>query len=173
MDAAADHIDLVRDFNRYYTRRIGALSDRYLGQARPLGEARLLFEIGAGADLRDLRARLELDSGYLSRLLRSLGEQGLVTVRAHPQDGRVRVAELTDAGVRERADLDTRSRDSIGELLDRLTSAERDRLVGAQGEVRRLLRLATVTIEAVADDSEVARGCLRAYAKELAVRFPE
>jgi DNA-binding MarR family transcriptional regulator/GNAT superfamily N-acetyltransferase len=173
MDAAADHIDLVRDFNRYYTRRIGALSDRYLGQARPLGEARLLFEIGAGADLRDLRARLGLDAGYLSRLLRSLEVQGLVTVRAHPRDGRVRVAELTGAGVRERADLDTRSRDSVGELLDRLTPAQRDRLVGAQGEVRRLLRLATVTIDVVPDDAEVARNCLRAYAEELAARFPE
>jgi DNA-binding MarR family transcriptional regulator/GNAT superfamily N-acetyltransferase len=173
MDRAADQIELVRDFNRYYSRRIGALTDRYLGQGRPLGEARLLFEIGAGADLRDLRARLGLDAGYLSRLLRSLEEQGLVTVRAHARDGRVRVAGLTDAGVRERADLDTRSRDSVGELLDRLTPGQRDRLVAAQEEVRRLLRLATVTVDVVADDSEVARECLRAYADELAGRFPE
>src|SRR6187549_4009995 len=106
MDAAAlAQVETVRDFNRYYTRRLGVLTDRYLGQDRPLSEARLLFEIGDRADVRDLRARLGLDSGYLSRLLRSLQEQDLVRTRTHPADGRVRIAELTDAGRRERADL--------------------------------------------------------------------
>jgi DNA-binding MarR family transcriptional regulator len=98
MDGAIDQVELVRDFNRYYTRRLGVLSDRYLGQDRTLGEARLLFEIGATADVRDLRIRLGLDSGYLSRLLRSLERQRLVRVHAHPSDGRARVAELTPAG---------------------------------------------------------------------------
>ena len=95
MDGAINQVELVRDFNRYYTRRLGILSDRYLGQDRTLGEARLLFEIGATADVRDLRTRLGLDSGYLSRLLRSLERQRLIRVRAHPSDGRARVAELT------------------------------------------------------------------------------
>ncbi|MCP6151415.1 MarR family transcriptional regulator, partial [Klebsiella pneumoniae] len=70
----------VRRFNRLVTRRAGALEDSYLARGRPLGAARLLFEIGgAGADLRELRARLGLDSAYLSRLLRTLERQGLVT----------------------------------------------------------------------------------------------
>jgi len=168
-----DQVELVRDFNRYYTRRLGILTDRYLGQGRTLSEARLLFEIGAGANVGDLRARLGLDSGYLSRLLRALERQGLVRVRAHPSDGRARVAELTEAGARERADLDARSRAGISALLDPLTAEQRSRLVAAQGEVRRLLRLAAVTVEAVDDGSDVARQCLRAYADELAVRFPE
>jgi len=168
-----DQIELVRDFNRYYTRRLGALGDSYLGQGRPLSEARLLFEIGDRADLRDLRTRLGLDSGYLSRLVRSLEAQGLITVRAHPGDGRVRIAELTAAGVRERSDLDTRSRDSVGDLLGRLTPDQRSQLVEAQRQVRRLIRLASVVIEPVADDAPVARRCLQAYAAELAVRFPE
>ena len=168
-----DQVELVRDFNRYYTRRLGILTDRYLGQGRTLSEARLLFEIGAGANVGDLRARLGLDSGYLSRLLRALERQGLVRVRAHPSDGRARVAELTEAGARERADLDARSRAGISTLLDPLTAEQRSRLVAAQGEVRRLLRLAAVTVEAVDDGSDVARQCLRAYADELAVRFPE
>jgi DNA-binding MarR family transcriptional regulator/ribosomal protein S18 acetylase RimI-like enzyme len=172
MDGATDQVELVRDFNRYYTRRLGMLTDRYLGQGRTLSEARLLFEIGAVADVRDLRTRLGLDSGYLSRLLRSLERQRLIRVRAHPSDGRARIAELTPAGVRERADLDARSRAGISELLGPLTAEQRDRLVAAQAQVRRLLRLAAVTIEAVDDGASVARYCLGAYASELALRFP-
>ncbi|WP_308121069.1 MarR family winged helix-turn-helix transcriptional regulator [Paractinoplanes bogorensis] len=166
-----DQIESVRDFNRYYTQRLGVLHDHYLGQGRPLGEARLLFEIGAGAGLRDLRARLGLDSGYLSRLLRSLGDQGLVTVGPDPADGRVRIATLTTAGLRERADLEARSRESVAALLGSLTAAQREQLVEAQERIRRLLRSATVTIEAVADDDPEARGCLHAYGKELGLRF--
>jgi len=94
-------------------------------------------------------------------------------VRAHPSDGRARVAQLTGAGARERADLDARSRAGISALLDPLTAEQRERLVAAQVEVRRLLRLAAVTVEAVDDGDSVARQCLRAYAAELAARFPE
>lgn len=167
-----DQIELVRDFNRYYTRRLGILGD-YLGQGRPLSEARLLFEIGAGTDLRSLRARLGLDSGYLSRLLRTLSSQGVVEVRPDPADRRVRIATLTEAGVREREELDARARDSVAELLEPLTSAQRERLIEAQGQVRRLLRLAAVVISPVPDDDADGRECLRAYAAELALRFPE
>jgi DNA-binding MarR family transcriptional regulator/GNAT superfamily N-acetyltransferase len=167
-----DQIELVRDFNRYYTRRLGILGD-YLGQGRPLSEARLLFEIGAGTDLRSLRARLGLDSGYLSRLLRTLSSQGVVEVRPDPADRRVRIATLTEAGVREREELDARARDSVAELLEPLTSAQRERLIEAQGQVRRLLRLAAVVISPVPDDDADGRECLRAYAAELGLRFPE
>src|SRR3546814_9875946 len=72
-------IEHVRRFNREVTRRIGALSDDYLRRGRSLAESRLLFEIGPdGADVRALRERLALDSGYLSRLLRALEAQKLV-----------------------------------------------------------------------------------------------
>jgi len=68
----AEQVRRVRSFNRAVSQRIGALKDHFLDRDRPLGEARLLYEIGrAGAEVRDLRARLELDSGYVSRLLRS------------------------------------------------------------------------------------------------------
>jgi DNA-binding MarR family transcriptional regulator len=78
-------IQRVRRFNRLVTQRVGALEDGYLSRGRPLGEARLIFEIGAdGADASSLRGRLGLDSGYLSRLLRSLDAQGLVTVEKRP-----------------------------------------------------------------------------------------
>src|SRR5216683_1280262 len=76
-------ISEVRRFNRTVTQRVGALNDRFLARNRSLGEARLLWEIGAeGRDVRSLRAQLELDSGYVSRLLRSLEAAGLVSVGA-------------------------------------------------------------------------------------------
>src|SRR5919109_1149099 len=100
-------VDQVRRFNRTVTERVGALNDHFLGLDRPLGEARLLWEIGPdGCEVRLLRARLGLDSGYLSRLLRSLEAAGLVQVSPSPTDARIRVARLTRPGRRERAALD-------------------------------------------------------------------
>src|SRR5213082_3245521 len=100
-------VDQVRRFNRVVTERVGALNDRFLGRGRPLGEARLLWEIGSdGGELRALRSRLGLDSGYLSRLLRALEDDGLVSVGSGPRDRRIRVARLTRAGRRELATLE-------------------------------------------------------------------
>ena len=73
-----DDVRQMRSFNRTVTERVGALDDHYLARGRPLGASRLLWEIGEGTDLRTLRARLALDSGYLSRLLRNLERDGLV-----------------------------------------------------------------------------------------------
>ena len=85
-------VEQVRRFNRTVTERVGALNDRFLGLERPLGEARLLWEIGLdGCEVRLLRSRLGLDSGYLSRLLRSLEAAGLVDAggeRERPADPR-------------------------------------------------------------------------------------
>src|SRR3954447_21461698 len=92
-------VEQVRRFNRTVTQRVGALNDHYLARDRPLGEARVLWEIGdEGCDVRILRARLGLDSGYASRLLRSLEAGGLVRVTASPRDARVRTARLTKQG---------------------------------------------------------------------------
>src|SRR5947208_9938454 len=97
-------VEQVRRFNRTVTQRVGALTDRFLARDRPLGESRVLWEIGAeGCDVRALRARLDLDSGYLSRVLRSLEAAGLVTVVPSESDRRVRTARLTPAGLAERA----------------------------------------------------------------------
>src|SRR4029079_17119081 len=89
----------VRRFNRTVTERLGVLRDRFLGLGRPFGEARLLWEIGGDrCELRTLRARLNLDSGYLSRSIRSLEEAGLVRVAPSPADRRTRVERLTRKG---------------------------------------------------------------------------
>src|SRR5918992_6099661 len=92
-------VDHIRRFNRTVTQRVGALDDRFLARDRPLAEARLLWEIGPeGCEVRTLRSRLELDSGYASRLLRTLESAGLVEVVPSGADGRVRTARLTPAG---------------------------------------------------------------------------
>lgn len=180
MDAGAvdsADIDSVRRFNRTVTQRVGALDDHYLSQDRPLGEARLLWEIGAegpgGADVRSLRARLGLDSGYLSRLLRSLEATGLVVVAPAPGDRRVRQARLTAAGVAERSELDRRSDDLAGSILARLGVRRRDQLVEAMTTVTRLLTSAAVEFATADPMSSVAQECLRRYYAELGRRFDD
>ena len=161
-------VDQVRRFNRVVTERVGALNDHFLGRARPLGEARLLWEIGLdGCEVRLLRSRLGLDSGYLSRLLRSLETAGLVKVSASRSDRRIRVARLTAAGRRERATLDERSDELAQSLLAPLNSRQRKRLVAAMGEVQRLLIAAGVEIRSVDPEHPDARYCLAEYVAEL------
>ncbi len=167
-----DQLRRVRSFNRVVTRRIGVLADDYLGRGRPLAESRLLFEVGRdGADARDLRARLALDSGYLSRLLRSLEAQGLVRSRPAPDDGRVRRITLTRKGQREVDALDRRSQDAAASLLAPLGAGQRQRLVAAMVEVERFMRASAVEI-ALADPAGAdARACIEAYLHELDERF--
>jgi DNA-binding MarR family transcriptional regulator len=161
-------VEQVRRFNRVVTERVGALGDRFLGRPRPLGEARLLWEIGrAGREVRLLRSRLGLDSGYLSRLLRSLEAAGLVEVSPSRHDARIRVARLTPAGRRERAALDKRADELAGSLLAHLTAEQRQRLVAAMREVERLLVAASARIAAVDPEHPDARYCLTEYAAEL------
>ncbi|MCK7594097.1 bifunctional helix-turn-helix transcriptional regulator/GNAT family N-acetyltransferase [Pseudomarimonas salicorniae] len=167
-------IEQVRAFNRLFTRRIGVLSDNYLGRGRPLAESRLLFEIGeSGIELRQLRERLSLDSGYLSRLLQKLAGEGLLQVGACARDARVREVRLTARGLRERRQLDERSQSFAASLLAPLGPAQRERLVAAMAEVERLLRAAAVEIDAVDPQSADARTCIAAYLAELDARFPD
>jgi DNA-binding MarR family transcriptional regulator/GNAT superfamily N-acetyltransferase len=171
MDRSA--VAQVRRFNRVVTQRVGALDDHYLSRGRPLGEARVLWEIGPdGCDVRTLRARLGLDSGYLSRLLRALERSGLVTVGPGAGDRRVSRAELTAAGRRERDQLDRGSDELAESLLAPLSARQRERLVGAMGEVERLLAAALVEIAPCDPASPAARHCLREYAAELNRRLP-
>lgn len=162
----------VRSFNRTVTRRIGLLSDNYLGRGRPLAESRLLFEIGReGAEVRDLRARLSLDSGYLSRLLRALEAHGLVTLRPSAADARVRRVVPTAKGRRELDALDRRSQEFAAALLAPLQATQRERLVVAMAEVERLMRAAAVVVEVSDPAGDDARACIDAYLRELDARF--
>lgn len=167
----------VRRFNRTLTQRIGVLNESFLERGRPLSEARLLYEIGhagalaTGAEVRELRARLGLDAGYLSRLLRTLERQGLITVGPAPDDGRVRRATLTALGEREVHELDRRSDGFAQAVLAPLSPQKRARLVAAMAEIERLTTPAAVAIEAEPIESLEARRCLEAYFEELARRF--
>jgi DNA-binding MarR family transcriptional regulator/GNAT superfamily N-acetyltransferase len=164
----------VRRFNRTVTQRVGALEEAYLSRDRPLGQARLLWEIGVpGAALSSLRARLDLDSGYLSRLLRALEAAGLVVVRTSSEDGRERMAYLTAAGRAERSVLDARSDELARSMLAPLTPRQRERLVAAMGEVERLLLASMVEIQVRPPADPQARFCIRSYFAELADRFED
>jgi len=170
----ADLTEPVRRFNRTVTERVGALSDDYLARSRPLGASRVLWEIGAdGADVRSLRARLRLDSGYLSRLLRGLETEGLVAVQAGDGDRRVRAVTLTAAGRAERAELDRLSDAHAQSLLAPLTGRQRDRLIAAMGTVERLLTASLVEIGVSDPAGEAAQFCLKSYFSELEARFDD
>ena len=172
MQSDEDLTARVRSFNRTVTQRVGALSDHYLARARPLGASRVLWEIGpGGTDARALRARLDLDSGYLSRLLRGLQDEGLIQVVPAEGDHRVRTAVLTDAGRAERAELDRLSDDLAAALLAPLNDRQRDQLAAAMGTVERLLTAGLVTFAVTDPASPEARACMAAYFAELGERF--
>lgn len=167
-----DPVPAVRSFYRALTLRTGALTDRFLGRGRPLAQSRLLFEIGtAGADVRELRSRLDFDSGYLSRLLRSLEGDGLVTVAALESDLRSRRALLTAAGLAELRELN-RLGDRFAEAtLEPLDEAERARLIEAISEVEKLLNLSFTRISVEDPTTPDATWCLEQYFAELDTRF--
>jgi DNA-binding MarR family transcriptional regulator/GNAT superfamily N-acetyltransferase len=162
----------VRRFYRLVTQRAGALDDHFLGRDRPLGESRLLYEIGpAGANLRELRQRLGLDSGYVSRLVNALRREGLVRLRPDAGDRRVRRAQLTAAGRRELRVMNRRSDKVAGTLLEPMSSTQRARLLAAMAEVHRLLQLAGLRFERVDPASPEARRCVAQYFAEIDRRF--
>jgi DNA-binding MarR family transcriptional regulator/GNAT superfamily N-acetyltransferase len=165
-------VSQVRRFNRIVTQRVGALDDRFLARGRPLGEARLLWELGEGErDVRSLRGQLGLDSGYVSRLLRSLETAGMISVGPNPTDHRVRRARLTAAGQLERAVLNKRSDDLAASLLTPLSPAQRERLVASMAEVERLMTAGLVVMAPLDPADPRAQYCLRAYVDELNTRF--
>jgi DNA-binding MarR family transcriptional regulator len=168
----AEMVAQVRRFNRTVTQRIGVLNENFLASDRSLGQNRLLWEIGVdGCDVRSLRERLDLDSGYVSRLLRALEAAGHVVVEPSPTDGRIRSARLTAEGRRELAALDRRSDDAAAAILQPLNARQRTELVAAMAEVERLLIASRVEVRECDPRHRDARFCLQTYYDELAVRF--
>ena len=126
-------IAAVRAFNRFYTRRLGMLGTGLLGTEHPLPQARVLYELGQrpATATADLRTALDLDAGYLSRLLTSLEHSGLVERRPDPHDARRQTVRLTRGGKRAYTELDARSKLEIQELLEKLTDADQRRVLAA------------------------------------------
>ena len=161
-------VDQVRSFNRVVTRRIGVLNDQYLGRNRPLGQDRVLWEIGTeGCEIRALRARLGLDAGHTSRLLRALEASDLIAVEPCESDRRVRIARLTPTGQGERALLEKRSDELAASILAPLTDAERSELSAAMRTVRRLLTTPDTEIRTADPAGADAQRCINAYFAEL------
>ncbi len=170
--ADASTIVTLRRFNRTYTQRIGALDESFLGLGRPLAQTRLLFEIGhAGATVRDLRDRLGLDAGYVSRLLRALETEGLVVVRPDPADRRRRLVTLTAEGRHAWGLLDERSEELARSLLEPLATRQRDQLAEALALADRLVRAATVRLVETAPTDPGAVAAMAAYFEEIGRRF--
>jgi DNA-binding MarR family transcriptional regulator/GNAT superfamily N-acetyltransferase len=136
------HVDAVRRFNRFYTRRVGALRPGLLGSPYPLPQARVLYELGhrGRCTATELVRELDLDAGYLSRLLQPLRRAGLVRAKRSARDARASMLSLTAKGTRAFRALDARSRTEVSTMLGALADPERSRLVGAMQTVERLLQ---------------------------------
>ena len=134
-------VDDVRGFNRFYTRVLGLLRPDLAGSAFGLTEARVLFELAHGDEVAvsDLRRELDLDAGYLSRILSGFTASGLVAREQSASDGRRRVVRLTTDGRRAFAHLDRLQATAIDSLLAPLDEGQRAQLVAAMGEIRRVL----------------------------------
>ena len=140
---AAQHnqIAALRHFSRFYTRQIGVLRKSYLDSRFSLGEARVLYEIGHADRLTasDIARTLDLDPGYLSRLLRNFEKQGLIERKASVKDARQSHLTLTPRGRRAFAPLEKRSQQQAGSMLGKLKPMEQAELVTAMNSIQSLL----------------------------------
>lgn len=130
--------EAVRDFNRFYTRRIGALGEGHLDSPFSLTEVRVLFELANRRDptASEIAETLGLDRGYLSRTLRSFQKRGLVTTKSGRRDRRRALLRLTPAGKRAFAPLDARAREEIVAMLEPLPAADQQRILDAMRAIR-------------------------------------
>jgi DNA-binding MarR family transcriptional regulator/GNAT superfamily N-acetyltransferase len=162
----------VRRFNRTVTQRVGALDDSFLSRTRPLAQARILFEIDNGhSEVRQLRAHLDLDSGYLTRLLQALEREGLITIEEDAADRRVRRATLTPAGRAERVEYERLSDEHAAGILTALDDKQQATLLDAMATVDRLLTASMIEF-AVVDPTHPAVGeATGRYLAELDERF--
>lgn len=139
--AGAARVAAVRRFNRFYTRRIGLLGNAMYGSDFSLAEMRVLWELAHAPRVTasELEQRLGMDAGYLSRMLRSFRERGLMRAASAKHDGRVRHLELTAKGHKTFAPFDRRSAEEVRATIAELSGAEQDRLVGAMQAIEALL----------------------------------
>src|SRR5262245_7987760 len=148
-EVPAAQVEAVRAFNRFYTRRIGALNEGLLHSPFSLTEMRVLYELAhrESATAAELCAGLGLDAGYLSRILRSFAEQGLLARVPSEDDGRRREISLTPDGRETFAPYDRRPSEEVAGLLGALDGLQRRRLVAAMKTIERLLSSRTAEAE--------------------------
>jgi DNA-binding MarR family transcriptional regulator/N-acetylglutamate synthase-like GNAT family acetyltransferase len=141
MTAAARDIAAVRRFNRFYTRQIGVLRRTYLDSPFSLGEMRVLYELAQGGarTASDIARALDLDAGYLSRVLRKFEKRGLISRKTSREDARQSHLALTARGTKIFAPFEQRSQDQVADMLDKLPKAVQPKLVTAMQTIERLL----------------------------------
>jgi GNAT superfamily N-acetyltransferase/DNA-binding MarR family transcriptional regulator len=167
-----DAIARLRRFNRVVAREIGALDSSYLGRGRALGAARVLQLVQPeGTDIAEIRRRLDLDSGLLSRLLRGLEAEGLITVETDPADRRRRIARRTGAGVAEWAVYEQLSHAKAQAVFDR-AGARQAALIDAMDLIATVLLQDDLTIRDADPDDPAALSCLAAYYRLLLEKVP-
>jgi DNA-binding MarR family transcriptional regulator/GNAT superfamily N-acetyltransferase len=134
-------ISMIRHFNRFFTRQIGALREGLLHSPYSLTEARVMFELAHRKQqtASDLCRELGLDPGYLSRILARFEQQGVIDKVRSDIDGRQRLLRLTKSGQDAFAVLDQRSRDEVAELLNNLSEANQAQLLEAMQTIERVL----------------------------------
>ncbi|MDP6705594.1 MAG: helix-turn-helix domain-containing GNAT family N-acetyltransferase [Alphaproteobacteria bacterium] len=134
-------IEAVRRFNRFYTKQIGVLHEGLLRSSYSLAEARVIYELANRGQTTATRLRhdLNLDGGYLSRILRRLDKAGLIDKRRSESDGRQTLLSLTEPGEAAFAVLNSRSRNEIGAMLGELSAEDQYRLVSAMHTVELML----------------------------------
>lgn len=167
-----DAIARLRRFNRAVTREVGALDTSFLGRGRPLGMARVLQLVRPeGTDVALIRDRLDLDSGLMSRFLRSLEREGLIETATDPTDRRRRIARLTDRGAEEMAAYDGIGRDSAARLIARAGSRAPE-VIAAMDLIATLLNREQLEIRPADPDSPEVLASWQAYFDELTARVP-
>ncbi len=167
-----NNIEIMREFNRTVTRSIGIFNGQYLGRPRPLAASRLIYEIGTqGAEIRSLRDRLGVDSGYMSRLLRMLEKESLINIEPSPKDRRIRQVQLTGAGILELKELNRLSDLEMTTLLKKLPEKKQQLLTEAMKTVEQLLETAAVQLIRVEESDTRAQKALESYYSELSDRF--
>ncbi|MGO1071617.1 bifunctional helix-turn-helix transcriptional regulator/GNAT family N-acetyltransferase [Lysobacter sp. CA199] len=145
-DVETAEVDSVRAFNRFYTRRIGVLQEDLLDSPFPLTQARVLFELAQREPLaaREIGETLGLDPGYLSRILQTFADAGLIEKTRSEQDARSFVLTLSAQGREAFALLDRSSHQATAAMLVALSPLQRDRLLRAIGEAELALSPQTV-----------------------------
>jgi DNA-binding MarR family transcriptional regulator len=163
----------IRRFNRAVTREVGALDTSYLGRGRPLGAARVLHLCTSqGTDVAQIREALALDSGLLSRLLRTLEADGLVETATDPADRRRRIARLTPQGQAERAEYE-RLNDALAQRLLTRAPHLRAEILAAVDLIANLLNADHIQISRADPDDPRVQSALAAYARFLTATIPE
>ena len=136
-----DNVSKIREFNRFYTRKIGVLREELLHSKFSLTESRIIYELANNKikTASDLCKELGLDPGYISRILQRFEEKGIVNRKTSEEDGRTRIIQLTNVGLKEFELLNKRSNEEIEDILNDLPKGDQKQLLTAMSTIEKIL----------------------------------